>query len=55
MASFSINAILGNTKQIKEETNDVGLEQTYLEESRRQQDEVTGLYSFTRKSSFPIK
>lgn len=51
MASFSINAILGNEKQIKEETNgDVGeLGQTYLEESRRQQGDLTGLYSFTRK------
>lgn len=51
MASFSINAILGNAKQIKEEANgDVGeLGQTCLEESRRQQGDLTGLYSFTTK------
>ena len=50
MASFSINAILGNVKQIKEETNGdvLGLGQTRLEESRRQRDDPTGLYSFTR-------
>ena len=51
MASFSINAILGNAKQINEETNGValGLGQKNLEESRRQQEDLTGLYSFTRK------
>lgn len=50
MASFSINAILGNAKQIKEANGDVGeLGQTCLEESRRQQGDLTGLYSFTTK------
>jgi len=44
MASFSINAILGNPKQINEETSSVVLGQTFLEESRRQQEKLTEHY-----------
>lgn len=46
MASFSINAILGNLKQRKEETTDVALGQTCLDESKKQEVDLTGLRIF---------